>query len=169
MEIVKVYKENLPCVKLVGKCYTNKDHDEFGTFAHYWQQCFQEGWPDILKQCKRIPEVSDDLIGAMRLTDDDGGFEYWIGVFLADDAEVPLGFESAEIPAGEVGVCWLYGNDKNGELYGVEASDMSMAALAEKGWKFSKKGWFFERYNSPRFTEPDEKGNVILDICAYLV
>jgi len=169
MEIVKVYKEKLPDVKLVGKRYTNKERDELGTFARYWQQCFQEGWSDTLKQCRSIPEVSDDLIGAMRMTGGDGDFEYWIGAFFAPDAEVPDGFESVEIPAGEIGVCWLYGNDKSGELYSMEASDLSMAALNEKGWNFSEKGWFFERYNCPRFTSPDEKGNVILDICAYLV
>ncbi len=28
--------------------------------------------------------------------------------------------------------------------------------------------WFFERYGCPRFTAPDEKGNIILDICYFL-
>lgn len=169
MEIIKVYKENLPRVKLVGKRYTGSDRDENGTFASYWQQCFREGWFDILKQCESIPEISMDCLGVMRMSGDGGEFEYWIGAFLSPDAEVPDGFVSVEIPAGEVGVCWLYGNDKNGELYSMEASDLSMAALNEKGWKFSETGWFFERYNNPRFTSPDEKGHVILDICAYLV
>lgn len=169
MEIVKVYKESLPCVKLVGKRYTNKDRDESGTFARYWQECFQEDWLKILKRCENIPEVSDDLVGAMRMAGIDGEFEYWIGSLLATNAEAPDGFESVEIAAGDLGVCWIYGSDKTGELYSMEASDLSMAALAEKGWKFSEKGWFFERYNHPRFTTPDEKGNVILDICAYLV
>lgn len=170
MEIVKVYRESFPDVKLVGKRYTNNDRDGSGTFAKYWQQCFQEGWPGVLKQCEGIPGVSDDLAGAMRMNGDGGdGFEYWIGAFLAPAAEVPDGFEAVNIPAGDVGVCWLSGNDKNGELYGMEASDLSMAALAEEGWKFSEEGWFFERYNDPRFTVPDEKGNVILDICAYLI
>lgn len=168
MEIVKVYKETLSCVKLIGKRYTNNDRDEAGTFASYWQQCFQEGWFDILRQCARIPEVSNDSLGAIRMTDD-GGFEYWIGALFAPDAGIPDGFEAVEIPAGDVGVCWLYGNDKTGELYSPEASNLSMAALNEKGWKFSEKGWFFERYNCARFSAPDEKGNVILDICAYLV
>lgn len=149
LEIIKVYKESLPGVKLVGKRYTNIDRDGSGTFARYWQQCFQEHWPDALKQCLMPPDVSADLVGAMRLTGDDDDFEYWIGAFLAPDAKVPDGFVSVEIPAGEVGVCWLYGNDKSGELYSMEASDLSMAALSEKCWKFSEKGWFFERYNPP--------------------
>lgn len=170
MEIVKVYKENMPDVKLIGKRYTNADRDESGTFAGYWQQWFQEGWFDILKQCAGIPGVSGDYLGAMRMTGGGDGFEYWIGAFFAPGAEIPEGFEAVEIPAGDVGVCWLYGNDKSGELYSMEASNLSMAALSEKGWKFSEEGsWFFERYNNPRFTTPDEKGNVILDICAYLI
>lgn len=169
MEVVKTYKESQPDVRLIGKRYTNEDRDTSGTFGRYWQQCFQEGWPNILKQCKGIPGVSDDMVGAMRMTGNSGdGFEYWVGVFLAPDAEAPAGFESVDIPAGEVGVCWLHGNEKNGELYGQAASDLSMAALAEKGWTFSGKGWFFERYNYPRFTEPDKNGEVILDICAFL-
>ncbi len=28
--------------------------------------------------------------------------------------------------------------------------------------------WFFERYQCPRFTTPDEKGNVILDMCYFV-
>lgn len=169
MEIVKVYKESMPHVKLAGRRYTDRDRDESGTFARYWQECFREGWLETLKDCGAIPGVSGDLVGAMRMTGGDGGFEYWIGALLAPDAEIPADFESADIPAGEVGVCWLCGNDKNGELYGMEASDMSMAAFSERNWEFFEKGWFFERYNCTRFTVPDERGNVILDICAYLM
>ncbi|MEA5002225.1 MAG: GyrI-like domain-containing protein [Christensenella sp.] len=169
MEIVKVYKESMPHVKLIGKRYTNEDRDETGTFAGYWQQWFAEGWFDILNQCKGISGVSEDFLGAMRMTGADGSFEYWIGAFLAPDADVPEGFDAVEISAGEIGVCWLYGNEKSGELFGMDASNMSMAAISAEGWKFSDDGWFMERYNSPRFTTPDEKGNVILDICAYLV
>ncbi len=169
MEITQVYKEKMPKVKLVGKRYSNKDRDESGTFAKFWQQCFEENWLNTLKKCDSIPIISDDLVGAMRMCGKTGDFEYWIGVFLADTASVPDGFEGVEINAGEIGVCLLYGNDKNGELYSIEASDMAMVALDKKGWKFSDKGWFFERYNNKRFTTPDEKGNVILDICAYLI
>ena len=168
MKIVKVYKESMPDVQLIGRRYTNEDRDESGTFARYWRQCFEERWPDMLKKCEGTPGVSGDLVGAMRMTGD-GGFEYWIGALLAPAAQAPEGFEAVAIPAGDIGVCWLYGNDKNGELYGMEASNLSMAAFAEQGWKYAEKGWFFERYNHPRFTTPDEKGNVILDICAYLV
>jgi len=167
MEVVKVYQEKLPEAKLVGKRYTNHDRDESGTFAGKWRQWIQEGRFDILKQCKLISETRDDMLAAMR-AGDSGDFEYWIGVFLAPDAEVPLGYDSTIIPAGEIGVCWIYGSEKSGELYSREASALTMDALTEKGWNLAEKGWFLERYNHPRFTIPDEKGNVILDICAYL-
>lgn len=168
MELKKVYKETLPAVKLVGKRFTREGMSEGETFAGQWQQAHRDGWFDTLKGCKGIAGVSESRLGAMRLVGTSGGFEYWIGAFMAPDTQVPDGFESADIPAGEVGVCWLCGSDKNGELYGQQASDLCMAALTEKGWRFSETNWFFERYNCPRFTQPDQDGNVILDICAYL-
>ncbi len=92
MEIVKVYKENMPHVKLVGKRYTNQDRDENGTFASYWQQSFREGWFETLKQCKNIPGVSEDYLGVMRFTGAGHEFAYWIGAFFAPDTKIPGGF-----------------------------------------------------------------------------
>lgn len=139
MEVKKVYREGLPNVKLIGKRYTNSDRDTSGTFAGQWQKWWQEGYFDTLKQCKRIDDVSGDCLGAMRMTGDgDDAFEYWIGMFFAADSPVPQGYDSVDIPAGDVGVCWLYGNEKSGELYSMEASDLSMKALAENGLSFSE-------------------------------
>lgn len=167
MKITNIYKENWPDAKLIGKRYTNEDRDEQGTFAKYWQQCFKEGWFVTLKQCRIIPDISKSSFGMMRVTSD--GFEYWIGSLFDSDSVVPEGFEAVDIPAGEVGICWLQGNEKSGEIYSQEASDLAMEAFVEKGFQFSNSGWFFERYDSQRFTEPDEDGNVILDIGTYLI
>lgn len=166
MEIVKVYKESLPPVKLAGRRYTHRDRDENGAFASHWQQWFREGWFDTLQQGGAVPGVSGDYLGAMR--GDGEAFEYWIGVFLPPDAAVPDGFDAVAFPAGELGVCWLYGSGQSGELFGMEAYRLSTAAFAGQGWNLSPSGWFMERYNCPRFTKPDEKGNVILDLCACL-
>ncbi len=169
MKIVKVYRESMPSVKLIGKRYTDADRDASGTYAGHWQQWFSQGWFDVLtKRCAGVPNVSGDYIGAMRMTGENS-FEYWIGALFAPEAMVPEGFEAEDIAACDLGVCWLYGNDKSGELYSMEASDMAMAALKEQGYRYSARGWFFERYNNPRFTKPDTDGNVILDICACLV
>ncbi len=168
MKVIKVYKEEYPALKLIGKRYTDQDRDPSGSFASYWELHFRENWNDVLTQIKHVDGISEDLVGAMRINES-GTFEYWIGALFAPDAQVPDIFQSAHIPAGPLGVCWLYGNDKNGELYSTEASDLAMSALKQQGWNFSDKGWFFERYNCPRFTTPDEEGNVILDVCAYLI
>ena len=40
--------------------------------------------------------------------------------------------------------------------------------MKEKGWKIAKNTWFFERYDSSRFTIPDENGEIILDYGVYL-
>ena len=168
MEVMKVFKEMMPDVKLIGKRYTNADRGPDGTFSRYWEQCFTEGWTDTLRAaCAGLEDVSNAYVGAMRMLREDE-FEYWIGAFFAPDDPVPEGFESVDIPAGEIGVCWLYGSDKNGELYGMEASRLCMVAMDEEGWDPPETGWFFERYTHPRFTVPDEHGMVILDICAYI-
>ena len=66
-----------------------------------------------------------------------------------------------------LGVCFLYGKDSSPDLFGMDAHKACVAAWQERGWTPS--GWFLERYNCPRYTVPDEKGNVILDYCAYLL
>lgn len=80
---------------------------------------------------------------------------------------MPQGYEAVEIPAGDLGVCFLYGKDSSPDLFGMDAHKACVAAWQERGWTPS--GWFLERYNCPRYTVPDEKGNVILDYCAYLL
>jgi hypothetical protein len=45
----------------------------------------------------------------------------------------------------------------------METHDMCLEELKALGYKRKEDDWCFERYNCPRFTTPDEKGNVILD------
>ena len=91
-------------------------------------------------------------------------FQYWIGMFAPMGAGVPEGFESVCFPKGYLGICWLYGNEN--ELYMNE--EKCWEKLKEEGMDgiLDESGacWFFERYACPRFTTPDEKGNVIHDI-----
>lgn len=95
-------------------------------------------------------------------------FEYWIGMFFPEATPVPDGFMYVDIPSGNVGTCWIYGHESSGEFYGHEAYKLCASKIEEAGWKIAEESWFFERYNCPRFTSPDEKGNVILDFCFYL-
>ena len=62
-------------------------------------------------------------------------------------------------------VAWVYGSE--GEVYGREED--AMHALEEAGIPVARTPdgaiWCAERYVCPRFTTPDEKGCVILDLC----
>lgn len=158
-EIIKTFLERQPEAKLVGKRYADGDRDQYGTYGEKWGLWFQNGWFDWVVNCGK--SVDGSYLGAMRITEQ--GFEYWIGMLMTE-ADVPEGFESVDIPAGDLAVCYLYGREDTGELYGMH--DACVDAWAEQGWHPT--GWFMERYNCPRFTTPDEKGNVILDYCAYI-
>lgn len=163
MKILETRLESYPDVKLIGKRYTDADRDEFGSFAAKWNEWFQKDWFSQLKG--GIEKISDDFVGVERCGPD--GYEYWIGILMAPEDPVPEGFAAVEIPAGDLAVCFVYG--QNGpDLYGMETYKAAMAAWAECGWIPEKDAWNMERYNCPRFTQPDEQGNVILDHCAWL-
>ena len=77
-------------------------------------------------------------------------------------------FAFLDFPKSDLGVCWLYG--QMSELFGHEHE--CAKSCEENGFriKADEKGafWFFERYGCPRFTTPDDKGNIILDICHFI-
>ena len=157
--ILKTFLEECPAVKLVGKRYTDADRDQFGSYGEKWGQWHANGWFDQLECCGNALDGS--YVGAMRMTEQ--GFEYWIGMLMTE-AQVPAGFEVVDIPAGKLAVCYLYGREDSVDLYGMH--DACMAEWKKNGW--NPNGWYMERYNCPRFTTPDEQGNVILDYCATL-
>lgn len=157
--IQKTFLETMPDVMLVGKRYTDGDRDQYGSFGEKWGQWFGNGWFGQLEASGAVQDES--FVGAMRITE--AGFEYWIGMLMLK-SDVPEGFEAVQIPGGDLAVCYLYGSENGGEIY--QMHDACVSAWAEQGW--TPNGWFMERYNCPRFTTPDEKGNVILDYCAWV-
>jgi hypothetical protein len=112
-------------------------------------------------------EDGDAYIGLEKYKKDEP-FEYWIGMFMPANTPVPEGYVFRDFPKGSLGVCWVYG--KEGEVFMQEEN--CMKKLAKEGYKFSSDEngfqWLFERYGCPRYTSPDEKGNIILDICFYV-
>lgn len=176
-EIIKVCKEHLPSLRFIGKCYTNADRGPDGGYGHKWREWFQKGWFQQLEQLGVLQGIENGYLGLMGCSDKANSFQYWIGVFFPEQTAVPEHFDSVDIPEGDVGICWIYGNSNNGELYGQEPHNRCMAKLQENQMSHFRddcKGpeekwwWFFERYNHPRFTTPDDQGNVILDYGMYL-
>lgn len=170
-EIIKAYRQHVPALRFVGLCYGDADRVD-GGFGAQWQEWFAKGRFDTIeKECGALREVYEDgdaYIGLMRWKEGEP-FEYWIGAFFGAGAPVPEGYGSVDFPAADLGVCWVYG--KEGEVYCVE--EACAARLEQEGMRVLKEGiggawWFFERYTCPRFTTPDEKGNIILDVCHFV-
>jgi hypothetical protein len=164
-EIVKVYREHLPSLRLIGKCYTDSDRVE-GGFGAKWGEWFKNGWFEEIEKLDVLPGNGNAYLGVMRCSNN--CFEYWIGMFFLAGTPVPDGYDFVDITEGDIATCWIYGKEANGELYGLEPHNMCMDKIANQGWKLQDNPWLFERYNCPRFTTPDEKGNVILDYCVYI-
>lgn len=158
MEIVKVYRESFPALRLIGKKYSNKDD-----IGAKWGQWHQNGWFDAIESLGLLPQNNDAYVGAKRICE--GAFEYWIGMLFPQETGAPEGFEAADIAPLDMAVCWLYGGESSGELTSMEAHNKCLSEIAERGYARRENEWCFEMYNCPRFTTPDEKGNVILDYC----
>lgn len=165
MKMIKVYREHLPAVRLIGKRYTDADRKDEGGYRHKWKEWFDNQTADLFKGMKALPGYADVMIGAMRWEED---FEYWIGMFFPMDTEVPEGMAYVDLTERDLGTCWVYGKEATEELYGPEVHNQCIRLLKEEGMNPTAANWSFERYHCKRFTKPDEKGNVILDYCITL-
>ena len=166
-EIIKTYKQSIKPSRFIGKKYGDGDRVG-GGFGAKWGEWFDNKWFEAIEKqiggkaaSNSICEDGDSYIGLMRDKHDEP-FQYWIGMFAPSDTVVPDGFEYTDFPGGELGVCWIYG--KEDEVYGLEGE---CGEKLEKEFKVNT-DWCFERYVCPRFTTPDEKGNIILDICFFI-
>lgn len=160
VKIVQAKKESCPAARFIGKRYTDADRVN-GSFGAKWGDWWANNWFAPLDQMTGLAINDGSYIGAMHIVD--GGVEYWIGMFFAEGTEAPEGYEYVDIQPLDYGVCWLYGSEQSGELYGLDAHNLCLEELKRQGWVRREDDWCFERYNCPRFTTPDEQGNVILD------
>ena len=90
-------------------------------------------------------------------------------MFAPSGTKVADGLDYIDFPAQNLGVCWIYG--KENEVHGLipQCEDKIVSAgMQVQSDKHGLAG-FFERDQCPRFTTPDEKGNVIIDYCFFIV
>lgn len=164
-EITKVYREEIPAMRFIGK----KHHDYSG-----WGEWFANGWFDVVENSmggvEKILEVWENGGGYVGLEcRKEGKLDtYWIGMFTPENTKVPEGFDYIDFPKSALGVCWIYGKEE--DVHGgigncrkeIQNAGMEIST-DEKGMEVS-----FENGICPRFTTPDEKGNVILDYCYFV-
>lgn len=152
VKIIEIKKESCPAARLIGKKYGE---------APNWGEWWENNWFETLEAKERLLFNGDAYIGAVHIVD--GMPEYWIGMFFPADTEVPESFEYVDIEPLNYAVCYLYDKENSGEFYTMDTHNMCLAKLKARHFKRKEDDWCFERYNCPRFTMPDEKGNVILD------
>lgn len=152
VKIIEIKKECCPATRLIGKKYEK---------APNWGEWWENNWFETLEAKECLPFNGDAYIGAVHIVD--GMPEYWIGMFFPADTEVPESFEYVDIEPLNYVVCYLYDKENSGEFYTMDTHNMCLAELKARHFKRKEDDWCFERYNCPRFTTPDERGNVILD------
>ena len=178
VEIIKVYKQSVDALKFIGKKYDNANRVN-GTFKVKikWDEWVENGWFETIKS--KISRNPDDTyedggvyVGLMCNRRDEP-FQYWIGMFVPENTEVPEGFDYIDFPKSELGVCWVYG--KKEYVYineGISIFEQCKERLEKEGMYHvhdkDNTCWAFERYACSRSKIPDEKGNIILDICFFM-
>ena len=168
VKIVKAEKVAFPACCLIGRRYTDADRKDGGYYHKWW------GWftRNLFAPLDRLPRPEGDAfcdgspVGAMRI--ENGMFEYWIGKFFPADTPSPEGYAYVDLPESRCALFWIYGNGERREIYGMEAARLRQDEMERQGWTPRENGWWIEHYNCPRFTTPDDDGNVILDYGIFL-
>ena len=104
--IIKVFRENIPSLRFIGKKYDN--------FGH-WDEWWQNGWFDVIENamggCDTILSLWENgggYIGLERRKDGEP-FEYYIGMLTPANTRVPSSFISMDFVELNLGTCWIYG------------------------------------------------------------
>lgn len=152
VKILEIKRESCPATRLIGKKYKSNPN---------WGEWWENNWFAELEKKQALPFNGDAYIGAVHIVD--GMPEYWIGMLFPINTDVPSGFDYVDIEALDYAVCFLCDKEGSTDLYSMDTHEMCLQALKAQGYKRKEDDWCFERYNCPRFTSPDENGNIILD------
>ena len=165
-EIVKMYRQDVPALRFIGKIYTDSDRVN-GTFGAHWMEWFPNGWFDVIRKqtdidLKTMFEDGDAEIGLLR-NKANGEFEYWIGMYMPENTPVPNGFEYYDFPKSTLGVCRLYGDESQVFFQ----NDRCREELEKLDYEIipDHEGTI---WNLERGGAPDEKGKFLMDICFYV-
>lgn len=167
-ELLKTYKTVIPACRFIGRSY-GEEEKKNGTFGWLWNMWFAAGLfaPVEAAAAEAAGErIEDgDAHCGMCVNAADGTYRYWIGMITPADTEVPEGYDSFPLPACDAVVNWVRGREP--DVY-FHCCLKEMEALGYH-WDSNPSGerLMAERYVRPRFTEPDENGNLILDLVYF--
>lgn len=159
-KLVNFQINELPQMRIIGKAIYPNPKMEGNAIPAFWGQCFKEGTFDILDRMNEY-HIDSSYVGWMGDWNNDGSFTYLCGMLMKPDTPVPGGFVYRDVPASTTAVGWIQGPEK--DTYPV-AHELTQKALQEQGYVTDEDvPWCMELYNCPRFTQPMENGDIILD------
>ena len=176
-EIIKTYKQSIPAMRFIGKKYGDGQYTDWGYV--YWGGNWGDAFAfDVFGKVESasggedkshsLYEDNNGYIGLCYRNAKTGAYDAWVGMFAPPETKVDEGLDYIDFPSQNLGVCWIYG--KENEVHGLIPQCSSKIISAGMEIRSDEHGYigFFERDQCPRFTTPDEKGNVILDYGFYL-
>lgn len=154
----------IPEVLLIGKEIRYSIEEQMkgnNPLPAFWGRCFADDtFPALESQSDLI--YDDSYVGVMLDWDKgDGEFTYIVGMLMKNGSDVPEGFVSRKIDTTRVAIGWIQGGDTQDVC--SNAHELTEQALKAEGYSNNGMKWFMELYNCPRFTTPDENGQIILD------
>ena len=167
-DIIKVYIQTIPATRFIGKNFGSEQHPDWG---YAWgNDVFGKAEKAVNDQAKIRTQFEDADVycGLYYRNSETGAYDGWCGLFLPPDTEVPDGLDHIDFPEQNLGVCWIYG--KQNELYNLVSQCPDKLISSGMEIISDAKGYIghFERDQCPRFTTPDEKGNIIVDYCYFV-
>lgn len=162
-KIIKCEIKELPKLFVVGKelLINMQEHKTNNRMGGFWQDCFADGTLSTLEEQADFV-FEDAYVGFMADWDKvDGNFVYVVGMLLKEGFILPEGFVARELPSQSVAIGWIQGKDTADVC--APAHELTEKALTEQGYTSQGMAWCMEYYGCPRFTTPNENGEIILD------
>lgn len=160
-ELIEFQTRQLPVMRVIGKPVYPKMDMKDNPIPAFWGKCFSENAFLILENLSQY-HLDSAYVGFMcDWSDGNEVFTYLCGMLMTPDCPVPEGYVYRDFPASTAAVGWIRGPEKDN--YKV-AHKLTQEELEKQGYRVDKAAkWCMELYNCPRFTEPKENGDVILD------
>ena len=170
-KLLKTYKAELTDCRFIGRSY-GEESKKNDTFGWLWDEWFAADlFAPIEKAALRAVRnggamIEDgDAYCGMFIIAADGTCQYWIGMIVPTETEIQEGYDSFSLSACDAVVNWVCGKEPDVYFHSC------IEKMEEYGyyWDASPSGerLMTERYVCPRFTEPDENGNLILDLVYF--
>ncbi len=163
-ELIKFEVVNLPKLYVIGKelRYNMEAHMKGDNrIGPFWGKCFEEKIFSTLEQQGDF--IYDNAYVGIMLDWDkgDGDFSYICGMLFNEGATVPEGFVIREIKETKAALSWIKGKDTADVC--MNAHPITEQAIRDNGLSTENMSWCMELYNCPRYTTPDQDGNITLD------